>query len=161
MITSLIIGSYYSGKIISAISQGQTCYKRDHNDLPSEHERKLIRWITNIVIYIVDILRWRFVVMMFNATFNNISGVPRENHRPALSHWHILSCCIQYTSPWAEIELATLVVTGTDCKGSGQSNYHTITTTTAAKLHCNFALSVKYLNKKKSHTVGTDPKSKS
>ena len=44
------------------------------------------------------------VVMVFNATFNNISaiswwsvilveetGVPRENHRPAASHWQTLS----------------------------------------------------------------------
>jgi hypothetical protein len=42
--------------------------------------------------------------MVFNATFNNISvkswrsvllveetGVPRENHRPATSHWQTLS----------------------------------------------------------------------
>ena len=57
--------------------------------------------------------------MVFNATFNNISviswqsvllveeiGVPRENHQPA----------------------KTLVVIGTDCRGSYKSNYHTITT---------------------------------
>jgi len=36
-----------------------------------------------------------------------------------------------YTSPWTEFELTTLVVIGTDCKGSCKSNYHTITTTTA------------------------------
>ena len=46
----------------------------------------------------------RVWVMVFNATFNNISvislrsvllveetGVPRENHRPAASHWQTLS----------------------------------------------------------------------
>jgi hypothetical protein len=49
--------------------------------------------------------RWMFVcLMVFNATFNNISviswrsillveetGVPRENHRLVTSHWQILS----------------------------------------------------------------------
>ena len=34
-----------------------------------------------------------------------------------------------YTSLWTWFELTTLVVIGTDC--TGQSNYHTITTTTA------------------------------
>jgi hypothetical protein len=34
-------------------------------------------------------------------------------------------------SPWAGFELTTLVVIGTDSIGSGKSNYHTITTTTA------------------------------
>ena len=46
---------------------------------------------------------WGGGVMVFNATFNNISvmlwqsvsfveetGVPGENHRPALSHWQTL-----------------------------------------------------------------------
>jgi hypothetical protein len=33
--------------------------------------------------------------------------------------------------PMSRIELATLVVIGTYCKGSGNSNYHTITITTA------------------------------
>jgi hypothetical protein len=32
---------------------------------------------------------------------------------------------------WAEFELTTLVVIGTDCTGSCKSNYHRITTTTA------------------------------
>ena len=54
-------------------------------------------------------------VMVFNATFNNISaiswrsvlleeetGVPGENHRPVASHWQTLShnVCIEYT--WHE-----------------------------------------------------------
>jgi hypothetical protein len=33
---------------------------------------------------------------------------------------------------WAEFELTTSVVKGTDCIGSCKSNYHTITTTTAS-----------------------------
>ena len=70
--------------------------------------------------------------MVFNATFNNISGiswhsvllveetgVTRENHRPVESHWQTLSH-IAVSS--------TLVVIRTDCTGSWKANYHTITT---------------------------------
>ena len=37
-------------------------------------------------------------------------------------------------SPWAGFELTTLMVIGTDCIGSFNSNYHTITTTRAPVL---------------------------
>ena len=50
--------------------------------------------------------------MVFNATFNNISviswqsvllvekiGVPKENHRPATSHWQALSHNVVSSSP--------------------------------------------------------------
>jgi hypothetical protein len=44
--------------------------------------------------------------MVFNATFNNISvllmeetGVPRENHRPAGSHWQTLSHNVVLSTP--------------------------------------------------------------
>jgi hypothetical protein len=50
--------------------------------------------------------------MVFNATFNNISviswqsvlsveetGVPRENHRPAASHWQTLSHNVVSSTP--------------------------------------------------------------
>ena len=46
--------------------------------------------------------------------------------------YHI-NCCIEYTLPLAGFELTTLVVIGTDCTGSCESNYHTIMTTTAPK----------------------------
>jgi hypothetical protein len=36
-----------------------------------------------------------------------------------------------YTSPWSGFELTTSVVIGTDCIGSCNSKYHTITATTA------------------------------
>jgi len=45
--------------------------------------------------------------MVFNATFNNITFG-----------------CIKYTSPRARFELTTLVVIGTDCTGSCESDYH-------------------------------------
>ena len=43
----------------------------------------------------------------------------------------ITKWCIEYTSPWTGIELATLVLIGNDSIDSCKSNYHTITTTTA------------------------------
>ena len=80
--------------------------------------------------------------MVFNATFNNISfiswrsmllveetGVPGENHRPAVSHLQTLSHSV--VSPeWDGFEHTTLVVIGTACIGSSKSNYYTIMTTT-------------------------------
>ena len=80
-------------------------------------------------------------VIVFNATFNNISfiswrsvflveetSVPRENHRPAASHWQTLSHNVVWSTPCHE-RVRTLVVIGTDWIGSYKSNYHTITTT--------------------------------
>ena len=83
-------------------------------------------------------------VMVFNATFNNISviswqsallmeetGVPRENHRHVAIHWPTLSHNVVlstlYTSLWAGFKLTTLVMMGTDCiLGSCKSNNHMI-----------------------------------
>ena len=80
------------------------------------------------------------MVMVFNATFNNISViswlsillveetvVPGVNYQPALTNF-ISYCCIEFS--WAWFELITLVVIGTDCIGSCKSNYHTIMSTT-------------------------------
>jgi hypothetical protein len=39
-----------------------------------------------------------------------------------------------YTSPWSGFELITTVVKGTDCIGSFNSNYHTITVMTVPNL---------------------------
>ena len=78
--------------------------------------------------------------MVFNATFNNMSVISwrsvllvRETRGPAACHWQTLSHggYIEYTSPWAGMELTTLAPMGTDCIGSFKSNYHTITATTA------------------------------
>ena len=81
-------------------------------------------------------------IMVFNATFNNISaiswmsvllvektGVPGENHRPATEKlYHIMLYRVNLS--WSRFELTALVVIGTDCIDSCKSNYHTITTTT-------------------------------
>jgi hypothetical protein len=61
------------------------------------------------------------------------NGVPGENHDlPQVIDklYHITL----YTSPWAEFELTSSVVIGTDFKGSCNSNYITIITTTATTM---------------------------
>ena len=85
---------------------------------------------------------WLFIfdcLMVFNATFNNISGT-------CISWWSVLLVenttdlsqvtgklyhIMLYTSPWLRFEITSSVVKGTDCIGSCKSNYHTITTMTA------------------------------
>ena len=84
-------------------------------------------------------------VMVFNATFNNISVISwwsvlfveetellEDNHRPVESHWQTLSHNVVSGTPRhvRVFEITTVVVIGTDCIGSFKSNYHTITTTT-------------------------------
>jgi hypothetical protein len=55
------------------------------------------------------------------------TGIPGENHRPAISHWQTLSHNV----------VSMLVVIGTDCIGSCKSNYHTIMTTITLNLKKN------------------------
>jgi hypothetical protein len=84
------------------------------------------------------------IILVFNATFNNISVIKWpsvllveetrihwENHRQAWSHWqayHIMLYRVHLAC--MGFELATLVMMGTDYIGSYESNYHMITTTT-------------------------------
>jgi hypothetical protein len=49
----------------------------------------------------------------------------------------ITQCCIEYISPWAGLELTTLVVISTDCIGNYKSNCHTITTTRSPQTQLN------------------------
>ena len=77
--------------------------------------------------------------MVLNATFNNISviswrsvslveetGVPGENHRPAVSFWKTLSLyhimLYRVHLVWVGFELTTLVAKGTVCISSYISN---------------------------------------
>jgi len=89
-------------------------------------------------ILIINFIGVRIIV--FNATFNNISaiswwsvllvdetGVPWENHRPVASHW------LYHTMLYRDLstprhELKTSVMIGIDCIVSCKSNYYTITT---------------------------------
>ena len=68
--------------------------------------------------------------MLSNATFNNISAKSRWSVlEPPTCHKSltkcILYCCKEYISPSAGIEFTTLVVIGTDGKGSCLSKKHT------------------------------------
>jgi hypothetical protein len=81
-------------------------------------------------------LFYRVSVMVFNATFNNISVISWQSvllveypEKTTKKLYHIM--LYQLHLAWAGFELTTLVVIGTDCIGSSKSNYHTITTTTA------------------------------
>jgi hypothetical protein len=81
------------------------------------------------------------MVMVFNATFNNISviswksvllveetRVPGENHRPVASHWHNI---ISSTPRHERIPSNNFSGNIIDYTGSCKSNYHAMTTTTA------------------------------
>jgi len=87
----------------------------------------------------------RFGVMVFNATFNNISviswrsvllveetGVHGKKHRSVASHWQTLPHNVVSSTPRHERNSNSqlkIVVIVTYCIGSGKSKYHTITTT--------------------------------
>ena len=97
----------------------------------------------HMILYCLSV-KEKLRVMVFNATFNNISviswwsvllvGKPEYTEKPPTCRkWltNFITCYIECTSPWTWFELTTLVVIGTDCTCSCKSNYHTITTTTA------------------------------
>jgi hypothetical protein len=87
--------------------------------------------------------------MVFNATFNTISVIlqrsvllesqyqEKTTDLPQVTDtlYHIMLYSIYITI--AGFELTTLVVISTDSIGSCESNYHTITTTTAPGTTCN------------------------
>jgi len=98
---------------------------------------RVFRMLTSQVKILILIL-FVCLFMVFNATCNNISVIlwqsvllVEETCCKSLTDF-ITWCCIEYTSPWTEFELRTLVVIGTDCTCSCKSNYHTISTTTAS-----------------------------
>ena len=78
-------------------------------------------------------IRLKRKICMLLVSGTTLTESPRENHRPAASHWQTLSRnVVSSTSfPWVGFKLTTLVVVSTDCTGSCKSNYHMITTTTS------------------------------
>jgi molybdopterin/thiamine biosynthesis adenylyltransferase len=83
------------------------------------------------------------MVIMLNATFNNISviswrsvllveetRVPLTCHKVTDKFYHIILYLVYLAMN--RFELTTSVVIGTDCNGSCKSNYHTITAMTAS-----------------------------
>jgi hypothetical protein len=110
-------------------------------------EQEIVRTLGTILFYNGWIYT-RFVLfyvclMVFNATFNNISVISRrsvllveetggtgEKNRPVASHWQILSHNVVHL---ALIEFRTR--NRTDCIGSCKSNYHTIMATTAPLIY--------------------------
>jgi len=93
-------------------------------------------------------------LMVFNATFNNISviswqsvllveeiGDPEkatDRSQVTDKAFHIML----YTSPWSRFELTTSVVIGTDCICSCKSNYHMIKDMTAPCIYIKYSFSV-------------------
>ena len=69
--------------------------------------------VVNVTLNNISVISWQSVLLVEE------TGVPEENYWPAASHWQR---CIEYTSPWAEFKLMTLVVMGTDCTESCKSN---------------------------------------
>jgi hypothetical protein len=78
------------------------------------------------ILHIESMNRVRVIVIVFNATFNNISAiswrsvllveeteVPGENHQPVASHWQTISHNVVSSTPHMSwFELTTLVVIG-------------------------------------------------
>ena len=75
----------------------------------------------------------------FSTIFQFYRWKKLEYHRPVESHWQILPHSAVSSIPSHErnrYELTTLVVIGTDCTCSCNSDCHTIMTTMGLKLHC-------------------------
>jgi hypothetical protein len=101
---------------------------------------QVYKWVTNYCCIIYELNSHTFIhstalfvcLMMFNATFNNISVISWRSVllvEEVARHWQTLShkLIMLYTSPWSIFELTTSVVIGTDCIGNCKSNYHMIT----------------------------------
>jgi hypothetical protein len=79
-----------------------------------------------------DFFFWIVWLMVFNASFNNISAILWQSVLLVEKTTDLSQVTdkLYHTSPWSWFELTTLVLIGTDCIGRCKSNYHTITATT-------------------------------
>jgi hypothetical protein len=94
---------------------------------------------------------WFVCLMVFNATFNNISVI---SWRSVLLVEEIIDTdklyhIMLYTSPWSRFELTTSVVIGTDCTYICKSSYHTISATTATYVPVGKLFLLQQLKRKK------------
>jgi len=123
-------------------SNAQGVYDLDFFFRTKYFDKKYIQNINRHQISHFKNIRVRVRVMVFNATFNNISVLVQrsvlleeeteENHRPVESHWQTLSHnVVTSTPPLCVNRTHKVVVIDTDCIGSYKSNYHKITATTA------------------------------
>ena len=93
-----------------------------------------MKYVSQLIRYFRACGSYHDNAMVFNATFNNISGISwrsvlvveetGESHRPVARHWQTSSHNVVLSTPRHERDSnSTIVAIGTDCK----SNYHTIT----------------------------------
>jgi hypothetical protein len=109
-------------------------------DLDTSLSDQVGHWLVDVLGFVLPLFSQPIggKVVVFNATFNNISvvswrsvllmeetGLPGENHWPA-TLTNFITWCIDYTSPWAWFKLTTVVVIGIDCICSCKSNCRTI-----------------------------------
>ena len=115
-------------------------------------------------------IKWktRLSVMVFSATFNNISviswrsdllveetGVLGEtsDRREVIDKFYYIKLYRAHLA-WEEFERTTSAVIGTDCTCSYKSNYHTITTTTTLSESVS-KFNRKFLKRSKIHNSNT------
>jgi len=63
--------------------------------------------VFNTTLTNISVISWRSVLLV------DETEIPRENHRPATSHWHTLSCKVctsrhERDSPWAGFDIVTI-----------------------------------------------------
>ena len=84
------------------------------------HVYRVMAMVFNVTFYNMSVISWRSALLMGETT--NLPYVTGKLY-------HLKLYRVQYTSPLAEFESATLLVIYADCTTSYKFNYHRITTT--------------------------------